>query len=155
MTVDVVDLDSYERRERIVASSRGWIGTPFRHQASLRGLGTDCLGLVRGVWREIIGPEPVKPPPYTRVWDECAREETLWRALGEWLDPTPEALEGDILLFRMMDGAPAKHLAIRACDTGGRPTIIHAYSGRSVVETAFTFGWRARTVATFGFPAEN
>ncbi|MFN3261901.1 MAG: peptidase [Pikeienuella sp.] len=151
----VVVPDPCERRARIVASARGWIGTPYRHQASLRSAGADCLGLVRGVWREIVGPEPVTPPPYTRAWDECAREETLWRALDELLDPTPEALEGDILLFRMMDGAPAKHLAIRASDPGGRPTIIHAYSGRSVVETALTFGWRSRTVATFGFPVEN
>ena len=28
-----------------------WIGTPYRHQASLKGVGCDCLGLVRGVWR--------------------------------------------------------------------------------------------------------
>lgn len=31
----------------IVAAARGWIGTPYLHQASLKGVGTDCLGLVR------------------------------------------------------------------------------------------------------------
>ena len=47
------------KREDIVAAARGWIGTPYRHQASLKGAGCDCLGLVRGVWREMVGPEPV------------------------------------------------------------------------------------------------
>ncbi len=31
-------------REDIVRAARGWIGTPYRHQASLKGVGTDCLG---------------------------------------------------------------------------------------------------------------
>jgi cell wall-associated NlpC family hydrolase len=36
-------------RSAIVAEARTWIGTPYRHQASLKGVGCDCLGLVRGV----------------------------------------------------------------------------------------------------------
>lgn len=51
-------------RAAIVAEARGWIGTPYRHQASLKGVGCDCLGLVRGVWRNCIGDEPETPPPY-------------------------------------------------------------------------------------------
>jgi hypothetical protein len=42
-------------RPLIVAETRAWIGTPYRHQASLKGVGCDCLGLVRGVWRAVIG----------------------------------------------------------------------------------------------------
>ena len=37
------------RAEAVIAAARGWIGTPYLHQASLKGVGTDCLGLVRGV----------------------------------------------------------------------------------------------------------
>jgi NlpC/P60 family putative phage cell wall peptidase len=40
-------------RPTIVAETRAWLGTPYRHQASLKGVGCDCLGLVRGVWRAI------------------------------------------------------------------------------------------------------
>ncbi|MGA8997361.1 MAG: peptidase P60, partial [Pseudolabrys sp.] len=42
-------------RKDIVAETRRWIGTPYRHQASLIGVGCDCLGLVRGVWRAVVG----------------------------------------------------------------------------------------------------
>ena len=47
----------------MVAEARAWIGTPYVHQASVRGGGTDCLGLLRGVWRVVIGEEPETVPP--------------------------------------------------------------------------------------------
>lgn len=62
----------------IVACARGWIGTPFRHQAAVRGAGCDCLGLVRGVWREMCGTVPFTVPAYTSDWSEPQREECLW-----------------------------------------------------------------------------
>ena len=57
-------------RPEVVTAARGWIGTPYVHQASVRGAGCDCLGLLRGVWRELIGPEPEVVPPYTMDWSE-------------------------------------------------------------------------------------
>lgn len=54
-------------REEIVAEARRWIGTPYRHQASLCGVGCDCLGLLRGVWRALIGPEPERIGAYSRT----------------------------------------------------------------------------------------
>lgn len=65
---------------RVVAAARGWIGTPYRHQASRRGVGCDCLGLVRGVWREIYGQEPEAPGPYQPDWGERAGEDRLLTA---------------------------------------------------------------------------
>ncbi|MFD0934795.1 peptidase P60, partial [Methylobacterium trifolii] len=38
----------------VVAQARLWLGTPYRHQASLAGVGCDCLGLLRGVWRGLL-----------------------------------------------------------------------------------------------------
>ena len=43
---------------RVISVARSWLGTPYHDQASLRGVGCDCLGLARGVWREVVGPEP-------------------------------------------------------------------------------------------------
>jgi NlpC/P60 family putative phage cell wall peptidase len=64
----------------IVAEARSWIGTPYRHQASLKGVGCDCLGLVRGVWRALYGEEPERMPPYSRDWAEASLRETLAEA---------------------------------------------------------------------------
>jgi len=60
-------------RSQIVAKTRDWIGAPYQHQASLKGVGCDCLGLVRGVWRAVIGEEPERAPPYAPGWAEAGR----------------------------------------------------------------------------------
>jgi NlpC/P60 family putative phage cell wall peptidase len=49
----------------VIAAARLWLGTPYVHQASVLGAGCDCLGLARGIWRDLHGPEPVTPPPLT------------------------------------------------------------------------------------------
>lgn len=139
----------------IVTAARGWIGTPYRHQAACRGAGCDCLGLVRGLWREVMGPEPERVPAYSRDWSEPARQETLWQAAARHLVAKPPDAEapGDVILFRMRAGAVAKHLGIVGA-TGAQATFIHAYSGHGVVETALSAPWRRRIVARFAFPEE-
>ncbi|MFP4303644.1 MAG: peptidase [Rhodosalinus sp.] len=138
--------------ERVVAAARGWIGTPYVHQASARGAGADCLGLIRGVWREVLGAEPALVPAYTPDWDEPAGEERLWAAARAHLLPVVpcRAAAGDVLLFRMRAGAVAKHLGIQG-RTGAAATVIHAYSGHGVVESPLD-PWARRIVARFRFP---
>lgn len=138
------------RRVEIVAEARSWIGTPYRHQASLKGAGCDCLGLVRGVWRARIGAEPETPPPYTPDWAEALGEETLLAAARRHLREVPvsAAEAGDVLIFRMGIGVPAKHCGVLT-ETG---TLVHAYWGRSVVETRMTDWWSRRVAAAFRFP---
>jgi NlpC/P60 family putative phage cell wall peptidase len=137
-------------REAIVAEARRWIGTPYRHQASLRGAGADCLGLLRGVWRELVGAEPEKVPAYTPDWAEQIGEETLLEAARRHCREIPvgAASEGDILLFRMASGSPAKHAGL----VSGEDRIIHAYWGRAVCETRLVPWWKRRIAAAFQFP---
>lgn len=137
----------------VVTIARSWLGTPYVHQASCRGAGCDCLGLLRGVWRARYGSEPEPIPGYTQDWSEAAGEERLWAAAIRHLmaKPLSDAAPGDVLLFRMRDNAVAKHLGIQA-ETSPAPTFIHAYSGRGVVESALTPPWARRIVARFAFP---
>ncbi|MFW2587547.1 NlpC/P60 family protein [Sagittula sp. SSi028] len=141
---------------RIVTAARGWIGTPYVHQSSVRGAGCDCLGLLRGVWREVIGPEPEKIPAYTMDWSEPQGEERLWRAGLEHLVPKAlnDAASGDVLLFRMREASVAKHLGFQA-EVGGEPSFVHAYSGHGVIESALGAPWARRIVARFEFPTET
>ncbi|MBF9036038.1 peptidase [Rhodobacterales bacterium HKCCE2091] len=137
----------------VVEAARGWIGTPYRHQASCRGAGCDCLGLLRGVWRDCFGDEPETVPPYSMDWSEAAREERLWNAAARHLIAASDEpwQPGDVILFRMRSGSVAKHLGIQA-EVGGRPTFIHSYSGHGVVESALTRPWVRRIAARFRFP---
>lgn len=140
----------------IISAARGWIGTPYVHQASARGAGTDCLGLIRGVWREVYGAEPCAVPAYTPDWSETGGREELMAAglahcaIVQDADPAP----GDLLLFRMRAGAVAKHLGILT-EAGPASRFVHAYSGHAVVETAFSEPWRRRLAAIFRFPQEG
>jgi NlpC/P60 family putative phage cell wall peptidase len=137
-------------RQAILAEARAWIRTPYQHQASAKGAGADCLGLVRGVWRALYGPEPETPPPYTPDWAERCGEETLLEAARRYLDAADLASMSprDVVLFRMSAHAPAKHAAI--LDEGD--CIIHAYWGRAVVRSRLAPWWRARLAFAFAFP---
>lgn len=137
----------------IVHAARGWIGTPYLHQASCRGAGTDCLGLLRGVWREVFGAEPEHPPPYTADWSEPSGREDLTAAALRWLiaKPVSEEAEGDVLIFRIREGAVAKHVGI-AARIGPAASFIHAYCGHGVVESALSDPWRRKIAARFRFP---
>lgn len=137
----------------IVAEARCWIGTPYVHQASCRGAGADCLGLIRGIWREIYGDEPCHVPPYTADWAEVSRQEELWQAASRWLiqKSLNMAAPGDVVLFRIREHAVAKHLGVQTT-IGHYPSFIHAYSGHHVRDTALTVPWERRIAARFSFP---
>ena len=138
-------------RTRIVAEAITWLGTPYHHQASQKGVGCDCLGLVRGVWREVYDAEPERPPPYARDWR--AGEETLLTAARRHLVdiPVADAREGDVVLFRYRRQLPVRHAGILV-DPGGE-RFIHAWDAApAVVMTTLTSRWRRRIAAAFAFP---
>lgn len=143
--------------ENALAEARLWIGTPYRHQCATRGAGTDCLGLLRGVWRALYGAEPEEVPPYTRDWAEPSGEEILMRAALRHLrvKPLADAAPGDVLFFRMREGSVAKHLGIQSLaggQAGARASFIHAYTGHGVIESPLSAPWERRIAARFAFP---
>lgn len=137
-------------RARVVRIAREWCGTPYHHQASVKGVGCDCLGLVRGVWRELYGYEAETPPGYSRDWAEASGEETLLDAAARHLIPVAprEARAGDVVMFRLRAGLAAKHAAILTGSTG----FIHAMEGAPVVEAPLAPWWRRRIAGAFSFP---
>jgi len=137
-------------RSAILEETRGWLGTPYMHQASVRGAGCDCLGLVRGVWRAFYGNEPEEAPPYTPDWAERQGSETLYDAAKRHLiEIEPASTKpGDVVLFRIDARSPMKHAAIVEDDDH----MIHAYWARAVVRSRFAPWWRARVAAAFSFP---
>jgi NlpC/P60 family putative phage cell wall peptidase len=129
-------------RTTIVTEARAWIGTPYRHQASLKAVGCDCLGLVHGVWRTVIGDEPQSTPAYSRDWAEASGEEALAQAARSHLIEidTSQFQPGDVLLFRYRDRYPAKHAAIAT----SADLMVHAHDGAAVAEVAIANWWRRR-----------
>ncbi len=144
------DVPAPSDADRIIAAARGWLGTPYRHQASLKGAGCDCLGLIRGIWRELYGPETEPVPPYAPDWAEASGTETLRDAARRHLVEIDigAVAPGDVLLFRWRATVPAKHAGLLTSPS----RFIHAYDGTAVVESPLGHWWRHRIAFAFRFP---
>jgi NlpC/P60 family putative phage cell wall peptidase len=138
----------------VLAIARAWLGTPYLHQSSVQGVGCDCLGLARGIWRALHGDEPWEVPPYSRDWGEAGRREVLAEAARAALIEVAlgDAGPGSLILFRMAPGVPAKHCGLLGASVI-RPTLIHACDRSGVIEEAFTTAWSRRAAFAFLFPA--
>jgi NlpC/P60 family putative phage cell wall peptidase len=106
----------------VVAEARSWIGTPFHWQASVKGVGCDCKGLISGVARALGRAEG--DSFYAQLADYAKVDPRLLRTgMADLFDavawpPQP----GDILV--MMMAGRAQHLAIMA----DRDEVIHTYA---------------------------
>ncbi len=134
-------------RPRIIAAAKSWIGTPYLHQASLKNIGCDCLGLVRGVWREVYGQEPEATPAYSPDWAESAKQEQLANAARRHMREidSKNFKAGDLLVFRWRPHVPAKHLGLVVSKT----SMIHAQQGAVVCEVPISNWWRRHIAYAF------
>jgi NlpC/P60 family putative phage cell wall peptidase len=137
-------------RDTIVAIARSWAGTPYRHRQSSKGNGTDCLGLVRGIWRELYDQEPETPPPYARDWAEALGRDTLIDAARRHLVEIDKAelRPGDVLVFRYRKNCPAKHVGIYLHPR----RLLHAMEGLPVSEVRLSPWWFRKLDSAFAFP---
>jgi NlpC/P60 family putative phage cell wall peptidase len=139
--------------ELVIAVARDWLGTPYHDQASVKGVGCDCLGLVRGVWRDVVGDEPLPLPRYSRDWGETGTREPLAEASRTVMleVPVTEMTPGALILFRMRAGAVAKHCGILTAPE----RFVHAYERTGVIEERLDSAWRRRLAFAFLFPSPS
>jgi NlpC/P60 family putative phage cell wall peptidase len=136
-------------QQRVVDEARSWIGTPYRHQASIKSVACDCLGLVRGVWRGLYGCEPEALKPYSADWAEAGGADALLEAARRHFiqKPIADMTGGDVILLRWKPGHSVKHLGILVSDQA----FIHAYEGHAVMISALVPQWRGRIAGVFSF----
>ncbi|WP_173931145.1 peptidase P60 [Chelativorans sp. Marseille-P2723] len=144
------DIAAAARPEQVIAEALSWVGTPYRHQASRKGVACDCVGLLLGICRGLYGRQPVSPGPYTQDWLEAGGEERLLDGMRQHFIPCGDALlPGRIIVFRWRPHLPAKHLGILT----GPTAFAHAYEGRGVLISRLVPQWRRRIAGVFEFPA--
>lgn len=134
----------------VVAEAMTWKGTPFHWQASLKGVGADCKGLIVGVARELGLPEAASLYAAMADYGWRVPVAVLKRGLAETFDRTDDPRAGDVLLLTL--GGSPQHLAIHAGEV-----VIHTYnagpkrvitSPMSVIRRAWPLdsAWRFRSL---------
>lgn len=110
-------------RDAIITEAQTWLGTPWRHEAEIKGEGggVDCGHFLRAAYvgAGIVPSFPIDP--YPRDWHLNQRGERFLAYVESWLDRTDDPLPGDVAVFRF--GRCFSHGAIVV----SWPTVIHSY----------------------------
>lgn len=130
-------------RSQIIEEAREWVDTPFHHQASVKGVGCDCAGMVKGVWRELGNDVSGIPSDYPRT----PSNGQLVKILEKYLGRSAERKPGDVLVFTLLN--EPQHIGILTENN----TVIHAYQPfNKVAEHRLDAKWARRITAIFRFP---
>ena len=101
--------------DQLVQEARTWVGTPYHHQARVKGVGVDCANLIAGI-AEACGYEPVILQPYSTQWHLHNSEEKLLNILESYgctattLEEQFGNYEGSIITFKF--GHVSSHVGI-------------------------------------------
>jgi cell wall-associated NlpC family hydrolase len=138
-------------RAEVVAAARALVGTPYQHQGRLPGVALDCAGVVICVARacglieadfDVTG---YTPRPDGTLLAYCDRY--LTRIEQDAAGP------GDVIVTRF--GGEAQHFGILSPYLHGGQAVVHAVTGRGVLETRLLFGTAPaamKFVAAFRLP---
>lgn len=135
----------YSRAQEIIAAARACVGTPFRHQGRLPGVGLDCAGLgiiaAKAVGIEIKDFSGYPAHPFDGMLKKMFDEQAYLQQIG-----IHDAAPGDVLLMRI--NAAPQHVAILA-ENG---YMIHAWQNiGKVAEHKIDEIWQRKIVAVYRF----
>ena len=135
-------------RDDIIAEARQWLGVRWQHQASVKGVACDCIGLIRGVARGVGFSDPFTTGEAQRFAGYSRNPEpaALREACAMFLVPIKpkDALLGDILVFRFE--RDPMHFALLSVTDDPR-YMLHAHARvHKVAENRIDSVWNARIV---------
>lgn len=135
----------FEKADEVIAAARACIGTPFRHQGRLAGVGLDCAGLgiiaAKAAGISIKDFSGYPRAPFDGMLKKMFDEQCDLQQVG-----IAEAAPGDVLLMRI-ESAP-QHVAIMSY--GGY--MIHSYQNvGKVVEQRIDANWKNKIIAAYRF----
>ncbi len=117
------------QRAAIVSEARSWVGTPYHHQADVKGAGVDCGMLLVRVFVDSGMCEPFDPRPYADDWYLHRAEEKYLGFVFDRTRQVQDAQPGDVIVFKY--GRCYSHGGIVIARNPLR--IVHAYQPARVV----------------------
>jgi hypothetical protein len=145
-------------RAQVLVEAREWVtlGTRWQHQAHIKGVATDCGGLIYGVGLQLGLLRPVHEMPeaaFFAGYPRFATDGSMLKACSMLLQRIDVAAANvaDIVLM-VYDNEP-QHVGLLGDYVHGGLSIIHAYARiRKVVESRFDDQFRAKVIAAFRYP---
>ena len=137
------------KRVDIVKEAKSWLGTKLQHQACLKNVACDCVGLIKGIYQELTGIKVEITTNYPAAWYLFKKEEWLYKEAKEHLIEIDiqQIRPGDILVFGFYKH-PASHVGILT----EQSTFIHSYQDiGQVIETSLDEPWQNRLRYAFSF----
>ena len=132
-------------RAQIVTEAREWLGTPYHHQGRLKGIGSDCVGI-------LIGIAAALGLPYEDVtnYSPNPMPEQFKAELASLMDPIPveDALLGDVYTFY---GNREQHVGIIVQTDPAKIVHVWAQFPRKCVEIDLDQSWIQRRRAAYRF----
>ena len=92
-----------EERTAVVAEAMSWAGTPWHHQARVKGAGVDCANLVIAAYHNAGMIDDIDPGNYPRDWHIHRDEERFLTFVPSFAVEIGEGEvgPGDLVLFRI------------------------------------------------------
>ncbi len=126
--LSAVNLQEAQERLCVVREALSWAGTPYHHQGRVKGSGVDCGQILAAVYEAAgIVDAPEIPQEYPPDWHVHRSEERYLATVERYATNVPDALPGDIVLFRFGRCLSHGGVVIRW------PWIIHSYIGVGVI----------------------
>lgn len=121
------------QRLAVAAAARTWLGTPYHHQARIKGAGVDCALLLCEVYHAAGVVPFVDPTPYPQNWHIHRGDERYLGFVTQYakLSDAPPQL-GDLVLFKF--GRAFSHAGIYV----GGGLVVHSLIDHGVIETILT-----------------
>ena len=117
------------QRQAVTTAARRWLGTPFHHEAMVKGAGVDCGMFLIAVYREVGLIPEFTVEHYSSQWHLHRSREWYLELLAQFGREIPEEerRQGDVVIWKF--GRVFSHAAIILL----WPVVIHAVNGQGVV----------------------
>lgn len=100
MKPEFSQLSEAEQRALVVKEALEWEHTPFRHRNSVKRLGADCVGYLKGVFLGVGAIEDFETPEYSIDVYLHRSEEIYLPYLQKFLHPTIRTDPGNVISYQ-------------------------------------------------------
>ena len=119
--------------DNLFIEARSWLGTPYHHQAKVKGIGVDCCNFILAIAENCGLVDCIQLEPYNLQWHLHSREEKMLHLLEKY-----GCTSIDVDLKEPWDWAPGSILCLRYGRACSHLALV--LPGLNIIHAAIDFG---------------